>query len=76
MEICILEQKSSLRVMLRYCILIQFSVYSENNFFQSYSEVAMRKTVAILLVLLLSIAGVYAGGSSESADSDVYKIDW
>ena len=34
----------------------------------------MRKTVAILLVLLLSIAGVYAGGSSESADSDVYKI--
>ncbi len=60
--------------MLRYCILIQFSVYSENNFFQSYSEVAMRKTVAILLVLLLSIAGVYAGGSSESADSDVYKI--
>ena len=74
MEICILEQKSSLRVMSRYCILIQFSVYSENNFFQSYSEVAMRKTVAILLVLLLSIAGVYAGGSSESADSDVYKI--
>ena len=34
----------------------------------------MRKAIIMLLVALCAVSGVYAGGASESGDSDVYKI--